>query len=411
MTTESFLSPRRYKIEWALLGIALLILGTSISYWLLKEHAEIDARERDRLQSQAQVIDENLGHQLKGMNDALMGVVSEFSISSIKKSSQEATRHLRALSGAMPGVRSMFVLDAEGKLLAATWENFVPGQDFSHREYYKTPHEQPDPAALYISTPFTTNEGIFSLNVSRVAVGPNGEFSGLVTATLEPDYFNVVLRSVLYAPDMATFIAHADGRVFVVTPENAEMLGKDLSMPGSNFSQYQERGQTAAVMTGIVYATGEQRLRALRTVQLAELKIDKPLVIAVGRNIAAVFASWRSEAFANGGFFGLFAMTVCIGLYLSQKRRDSNYSAMIHADQALRQQNALLTRQKEELETTLSRVKRLEGMISICIYCKNIRTETNVWQKLEQYIGENADAVFSHGVCPECLDQQTTRLK
>ena len=340
MTKQAILSPRRYKFEWALLGAALLILATSISYWLSKEHADIDSRERDRLQSQAKGIDENLGHQLKGMNDALTGVLNEFSISDIKKTPQDATRHLKALSGAMPGVRSMFVLDAGGGLLAATWENYMPGQNFSHREYYTTPHEQPDPATLYVSTPFTTIAGTYSLNVSRVATGPNGEFSGVVTATLEPDYFEVVLRSVLYAPDMEAFIAHADGRVFVVMPENADMLGKNLSMPGSNFSQYQERGQTAAMMTGIVYATGEQRLRAFRTVKPAELKIDKPLVIAVGRNISAVFASWRIEAFINAGFYGLFALFASMSLYISQKRRKADYITQDQARQALRESEA-----------------------------------------------------------------------
>ncbi len=76
----------------------------------------------------------------------------------------------------------------------------------------------------------------------------------------------------------------------------------------------------------------------------------------------------------------------------------------------VKEQNALLTRQKEALEATLGRVKRLEGMISICMYCKKMRTEANVWQQLEQYLGEHSDAVFSHGLCPECFEQQKKSL-
>ena len=65
-------------------------------------------------------------------------------------------------------------------------------------------------------------------------------------------------------------------------------------------------------------------------------------------------------------------------------------------------QQELLTRQKEELEATLARVKRLEGIISICMYCKKIRTEQESWEQLEKYITENSDALFSHGICPDC---------
>lgn len=67
-----------------------------------------------------------------------------------------------------------------------------------------------------------------------------------------------------------------------------------------------------------------------------------------------------------------------------------------------KRQQEVLTRQKEEVEATLARIKRLEGIISICMYCKKIRTEEDAWEQLEQYITAHSDAWFSHGLCPEC---------
>jgi CheY-like chemotaxis protein len=57
-----------------------------------------------------------------------------------------------------------------------------------------------------------------------------------------------------------------------------------------------------------------------------------------------------------------------------------------------------------ELETAVSTVKRLQGLIPICSYCKRIRSEGNDWEQLESYISEHSDAQFSHGICPPCLD-------
>jgi len=76
----------------------------------------------------------------------------------------------------------------------------------------------------------------------------------------------------------------------------------------------------------------------------------------------------------------------------------------------VRESNAQLTRQKAELEATLNRIKRLEGLLSICMQCKKIRTENNAWLELEKYIGDNSDATFSHGLCPECLDMEMKKL-
>jgi PAS domain S-box-containing protein len=76
----------------------------------------------------------------------------------------------------------------------------------------------------------------------------------------------------------------------------------------------------------------------------------------------------------------------------------------------IEERNELLTRQKVELEATLGRVRRLEGLLSICMQCKKIRTENNDWHQLERYIGENSDAVFSHGLCPDCLEAAMKKL-
>ena len=61
------------------------------------------------------------------------------------------------------------------------------------------------------------------------------------------------------------------------------------------------------------------------------------------------------------------------------------------------------------------RVKRLEGILPTCMYCKKIRDEQDQWVGIEAYITKRSQASFSHGVCPSCyeavLKQEFTRLK
>lgn len=58
-----------------------------------------------------------------------------------------------------------------------------------------------------------------------------------------------------------------------------------------------------------------------------------------------------------------------------------------------------------EILEAQAKVKRLEGIIPICMYCKKIRDDQKSWHQLEQYISEHSDAMFSHGVCPECSEK------
>lgn len=55
-----------------------------------------------------------------------------------------------------------------------------------------------------------------------------------------------------------------------------------------------------------------------------------------------------------------------------------------------------------QLEQALEQVKRLQGIIPICGYCKKIRDDQDYWQNVDSYIATHSEAEFSHGICPSC---------
>src|SRR5579884_2959050 len=51
------------------------------------------------------------------------------------------------------------------------------------------------------------------------------------------------------------------------------------------------------------------------------------------------------------------------------------------------------------------RIKTLEGLIPICAACKKIRNDQGYWDVLESYLQQHSEAQFTHGLCPECVEQ------
>jgi len=88
-----------------------------------------------------------------------------------------------------------------------------------------------------------------------------------------------------------------------------------------------------------------------------------------------------------------------------------NHIELMRRNDVIRKQRDLLVSQKEELEATLARVKRLEGIIPICMHCKAVRSDDDAWHRLEEYISENSDAQFSHGICPKCFETEAKAYK
>ena len=58
-----------------------------------------------------------------------------------------------------------------------------------------------------------------------------------------------------------------------------------------------------------------------------------------------------------------------------------------------------------ELQQALHNVKQLSGLIPICASCKKIRDDKGYWNQIEAYIKDHSDADFSHGICPDCMQQ------
>ena len=307
--------------QWLLLAIALLIVGGVIGWNLYADHNFIDTGERDRLAHQARVIDENLGQQLLATSLVLDSIRNDLPAVGAKKvGDARLNRRLKTLSDAMPGVRTLIALDAEGTVIASNREELLD-RNFREREYFRIVRQSRDPVRLHVSQPYRTVLGVFAMNLVKMLVDDRGEFAGIVTATLDPEYFNILLDSVRYAPDMWVSLAHGDGKLFLTVPARPGTDGADLGAPGSFFTRHRDSGQKASVMTGIVYVTGEERMMAQRVIEPANLLMDKPLVVAVARDLPSIFAPWREHAYEQGGLWLLLGLATSLGLFFHQKRQ------------------------------------------------------------------------------------------
>gem|GEM_PF-840426 len=321
-TTESQRLPDNpIFAQWRILGIALLIFGGVLAVDLYHEHGRIELREREQLSNQARIVEENMGRQLNAINLALASIRNDLPYWRERKDGLElASRRLKAMDDAMPSVRTINIIDAKGMIVSSNREELI-GRNFSQRDYFKTPLNKPDTQALYISTPFKTSLGVFVVNASRMIMGLDGRFDGIVTATLDPKEFSILLDSVRYAPDVWASLAHGDGKMFLMVPEREGVVGMDLAVPGSFFTRHRQSGQMSNAMTGIVHATGEERMMAVRTIQPSTLHMDKPLVIAVARDLPTIFAPWRHDVYAKGSLFGMLLLVSILGMFYYQRRQ------------------------------------------------------------------------------------------
>lgn len=301
MSTRTTRKP--FLIHWLLLFSFLSMLGSAIGFNLYREHQRVEAREQERLLAQTKVVQLILDNQLSSLHQVLGDLSDGWFQNRFDKDLNE---HLKTLDESMFGVRSLLVLDSLGNVRASS-RNELLGKNFSQRDWFRAVQQAPHPDMLYISQPFTTTLGIYSLNVCRTIQGPQGNFAGVVSATLDPEFFSPRLSSILYAQNMSSSIVHSDGILFMTRPEREDMAGKNLAESGTFFSQHLASERQVSIYTGTSKITDELIMVALCTIQPKGLLQDKPLDV---EEVVRIFSSdpplsYRLLSYLNSSAFGL----------------------------------------------------------------------------------------------------------
>jgi hypothetical protein len=107
---------------WVFISIFLLIIGSIIAtnIWLEWQHTL--SREHDRLSIQAQVIRENMLQNLDAVNLVLTKLSQD---SPLSENRPQYDRDLNILCDAMPGIRTLLVLDTEGLIRYSNREKLI----------------------------------------------------------------------------------------------------------------------------------------------------------------------------------------------------------------------------------------------------------------------------------------------
>ncbi len=98
----------------------------------------------------------------------------------------------------------------------------------------------------------------------------------------------------------------------------------------------------------------------------------------------------------NEAFKGRAAFRKTTALELKKGKKKVNMSVVISAVRLNADQILLMIEDITEL-------LQLRELIPICASCKKIRNDSDVWERIETYIGERTGTDFTHSICPDCM--------
>lgn len=182
---------KKFFKQWLLLLTVLGLLSALIVINLYVNHKRAQQRESFKLETQARVLAENIQYQLISANNALLIAANKLKHQQSHQEMLDIQLQLKTITDSIPGISHVGILDADGKLLYSNVAQYI-GQNFGYREFFKAVKAKPNLATLYISSPFKNKLGEYVISVSRMIPSQQDAFNGVVTVTLDPNYFKTI---------------------------------------------------------------------------------------------------------------------------------------------------------------------------------------------------------------------------
>jgi len=55
-------------------------------------------------------------------------------------------------------------------------------------------------------------------------------------------------------------------------------------------------------------------------------------------------------------------------------------------------------------------IRTLQGMLAVCASCRKVRDDHGFWTAMEQYLEEHSQLLFTHSLCPTCVEKWNPEL-
>jgi PAS domain S-box-containing protein len=303
-THNKAIPPSQNRSVWLFVTVAIVLVGIFFGTRIYVDYNRTISTAEERLLTQTRIIDENISTNLTVFNLMLNYVIKE---QEKTPGTNQLNIYLKQLLVLSPGIRTLMINDLQGRCVYSNRDDLL-GKDFSNRDYFKVPRDAPDKGMLFLSPPYTSLAGKYVINISKALTGNRGEFKGVITITLDPDYFSSLLTSTIYRPDNRVSLVHSDGTVFIAVPEaKIPVTGVKVTQPGSAFLQHLSGGTPTSIRIAAGKTVGDKRIFAYRTNIPKGVRFDKQIIIAASRNMHEVLAVWRMDSGIEAVIFLLFA--------------------------------------------------------------------------------------------------------
>jgi PAS domain S-box-containing protein len=322
-------STLRFTVILSVIAVATITLTTVLLLMQLRDRELRHAK--DETVSLSNVIAEQTTRALQSVDLALR--VAQHRLEQAEKqgvSLDSVAIHtmLESISAGMPHVKALFIVDASGKVTNSSRIHPIPRLAVTDREYFTVPRDQPE-VGLFVGSPnINRSDGKWTLNFSRRIANRNGEFTGIIAASLNLDYFELIYSSIRLDVVSPISLHLSDGTLIAREPHDELSIGRKSFLPDLPLV-----GKASLTPVTVKTVGEDSGIATYRRIS------QFPLVLSVGNRDKEALAEWRSSSriiIAETALAVLLVLAATVLLLRKQRHEETLANAARESDDQLR---------------------------------------------------------------------------
>lgn len=200
-------------------------------------------------------------------------------------------------------LHSIFVFDRDGRSLVDTQPRRSSSTRNADRPYFLAHMASPSTRTLISAPLLSRTTGIWVIPVTRRLNDGNGNFVGVILASIRVDYVRDVLNGYAIGEHGAAGLSLADGTILVRRPFDVADLGRNIANPHITAGLRNFRSGTARMESPV---DGVMRVLGFEFTQ------NHPVVVAVARAESEILRSWWRSLFIQSIMVVVLAVFIAI---------------------------------------------------------------------------------------------------
>ncbi|WP_413671724.1 diguanylate cyclase [Massilia cellulosiltytica] len=333
--------------------VGLILFSSGIEYWgreraYRNQLAESTVAGKNIAQGAIQYVDLTL-NSVTWVLDGLVERVETDGVTDHNRARIKRFMLSRIAKKTSP-LQGLFVYDRDGRWIVSTAEPAQPDANNADRPYFAYHRTHPD-RGVHVGSPVRSRStGDWVIPVSRRVNDPDGQFAGVVLATIPVDYFTRYCRQIGIGRNGAILLALDDGTVITRLPENSSAIGSDVrTTPLFQYALRSRQDHGTVLLT-----TRYDQQERLHSFQRSRVY---PLLFSASLGKDDIFADWREMTVQEVGAVAAMLLIVsAVAMWLVTQLR-----ARARLETALRDAHAAL----ELRNATLDHLARTDGLTGL----------------------------------------------